>query len=75
MTYVPTKLRQPTFLYHPRRDIWKEHFKLLSASIEPQSPTGRVTVNVLHFNDLPRIQQREILIQLERYPCDAAADG
>lgn len=37
--------------------------------IEAQTPEGRATVFVLHFNDQTRIEQREVLIQLGKYPC------
>ena len=60
---------EPTFLYHPRRDAWDDHFALDGAVIEPQTPEGRATVAVLHFNDQPRVEQREVLIQLRKYPC------
>jgi hypothetical protein len=59
----------PTFLFHPRRDTWDEHFALNGGVIEPQTPEGRATVYVLHFNDQPRIEQREVLILLRKYPC------
>ncbi len=60
---------EPTFLYHPRRHDWDEHFALNEAVIEPLTPEGRATAFVLHFNDLPRVEQREVLIQLGTYPC------
>jgi len=60
----------PTFLYHPRRHDWGEHFSLNNAIIDAQSPEGRATVFVLHFNDQPRIEQREVLIVLGNYPCN-----
>lgn len=37
---------------------------------ELRTPEGRVTVSVLHFNDQPRIEQREVLLQLGKYPCN-----
>lgn len=59
----------PTFLFHPRRHVWDNHFKLNGAVIEPQTPEGRATVLVLHFNDQPRVEQREVLIVVGTYPC------
>lgn len=59
----------PTFLFHPRRDIWDAHFYLNSAVIMPQTPEGRVTVSVLHFNDPERVEHRQMLIALDEYPC------
>lgn len=60
---------EPTFLFHPRRHTWADHFALDGAVIEPQTPEGRATVFVLHFNDQPRVEQRAVLIQLGKYPC------
>lgn len=60
---------EPTFLFHPRRDSWDEHFRLKGAFIEPLTPQGRATVLVLHLNDQERIEQRELLIQFDQYPC------
>jgi hypothetical protein len=69
--------REPTFLFHPRRHAWGNHFTLDGAFIESQTPEGRTTAFVLHFNDQPRIEQREVLIQLGKYPCtkDESAFG
>jgi hypothetical protein len=63
---------EPTFLFHPRRHTWADHFTLDGAVIEPQTPEGRATVAVLHFNDQPRVEQRAVLIQLRKYPCTKA---
>lgn len=30
-------------LFHPRRDRWIDHFRLLGSRIEPITPTGRAT--------------------------------
>ncbi len=62
---------EPTFLFHPRRHDWNAHFALQGAVIVPQTPEGRATAFVLHFNDLPRIEYRELLMQLGIYPCGA----
>jgi hypothetical protein len=50
-------------LYHPRRDNWHEHFSLSAATIMPLTAIGRVTVNLLQFNRVERIAERELLIQ------------
>jgi hypothetical protein len=59
----------PTFLFHPRRHTWDDHFAVNRAVIESKTPEGRATTFVLHFNDQPRVEQREVLIQLGKYPC------
>jgi hypothetical protein len=50
-------------LYHPRRDNWQTHFLLSSAKIMPLTAIGRVTVNLLQFNRVERIAERELLIK------------
>lgn len=58
-----------TFLYHPRKQLWEDHFRLVGAVIEPLSPEGRVTALILRFNMPMHIAQREALIKELRYPC------
>jgi 5-methylcytosine-specific restriction endonuclease McrA len=58
-------------LFHPRRDTWKDHFSLNGTPgvIQGQTAVGRVTVNLLRFNDADRIMDRKLLLDAERYPC------
>lgn len=55
-------------LFHPRRDVWDEHFRLNEAVIEPLTPQGRVTVKLLGLNDERRLMERIVLIEAGRYP-------
>jgi 5-methylcytosine-specific restriction endonuclease McrA len=55
-------------LYHPRRDVWSDHFRLDEALIEPLTSQGRVTVKLLRLNELERLEERLGLIALKRYP-------
>ncbi len=50
-------------LYHPRKDIWTEHFKIEVAHILPLTSTGEATVRLLQFNSMNRVQERVLLIQ------------
>jgi hypothetical protein len=59
-----------TPLFHPRRHIWTEHFRLNGALIEPLTPEGRVTARILQFNSIERLAEREPLLRLGRYPCE-----
>lgn len=54
--------------FHPRRQIWSEHFYLDGAIIQPLTPEGRVTAKMLHFNDAERIEERQKLIEVGLYP-------
>jgi hypothetical protein len=60
---------EPTFLFHPRRHFWDEHFQLDGAVIDALTPEGRATVFVLRLNDQERIEQRELLLGFDQYPC------
>lgn len=65
---------EPTFLFHPRRHRWKQHFNLSGPVIEARSPEGRTTVFVLRLNDQERIEHRELLLRFNRYPCPDTID-
>lgn len=62
---------EATFLFHPRRQQWKDHFRLNDAIIEPLTPEGRVTVLLLLLNMPIQVAQRTALIAEGRYPCRA----
>lgn len=55
-------------LFHPRRDSWPDHFRLVEARIEATTPTGRATVRVLAVNDDRRIDLRRELMVRGEYP-------
>ncbi|MDX1991626.1 MAG: HNH endonuclease signature motif containing protein [bacterium] len=58
-----------TPLFHPRVHKWDEHFKLSGIVIQPLTPIGRVTVDLLQINDEGRLDHRQELLKLGRYPC------
>ena len=41
---------QPIRLFHPRTDVWTEHFEFDGPRIIGRTPIGRVTVHVLAMN-------------------------
>ena len=45
-------------LFHPRQQVWAEHFELRSAFVVGTSATGRATINLLQMNAPPRLQLR-----------------
>ncbi len=57
-----------TVLFHPRRDVWTDHFRLQGATIEPLTPQARTTVQLLQLNKRERVDERQILIDLGQYP-------
>jgi hypothetical protein len=48
-------------LFNPRRQTWSDHFTFDGARINGRTPTGKATVELLHFNNPVRIQIREEL--------------
>ncbi len=52
--------------FHPRRDLWAEHFEMDEGFIRPRTPEGRVTVKILRFNDQDRVAERERLPAAEQ---------
>lgn len=45
-------------LFHPRSDVWIDHFQLAGAEILGLSPPGRATVQVLAMNARTRMDLR-----------------
>ncbi len=68
LTSIDPQTGQITPLFHPRRDLWSAHFRLVGARIEPLTPTGRVTVRLLQLNHPDRIAERELLLRLGVLP-------
>jgi hypothetical protein len=49
-------------LFHPRRDIWNEHFAWDVPRLTALTSIGRVTINVLAINDPEIVALREALL-------------
>ncbi|MEH2231164.1 MAG: HNH endonuclease signature motif containing protein [Nostoc sp.] len=60
---VDPETRKIVPLYHPRQDIWHEHFRLSGAEFVPLSPIGRVTIGLLQLNRRDRVEERQLLLQ------------
>ncbi len=52
-------------LFHPRRDLWNEHFGFDGPVIIGTSTVGRTTVWVLQMNTEDRVELRSMLLDLE----------
>lgn len=50
-------------LYQPRRDRWREHFRLEKGEIVPLTMIARVTVKLLQINRPERMEERKLLSQ------------
>ena len=50
-------------LFHPRLQVWEQHFQIIGAEIKPLTSEGRVTVRLLRLNDPDRLTERQRLIE------------
>jgi hypothetical protein len=55
-------------LFNPRNQEWSEHFSIAGGRIDPRTAIGRVTELVLKLNLPSRIEVRQILATIGRYP-------
>lgn len=59
-------------LYHPRHNIWSDHFRIDrdTGYIDPITAIGRITIRLLQMNNTDRITDRQLLIAANQYPCE-----
>ncbi len=62
LTGIDPETGQITPLFHPRQQVWDEHFAFLATTIVGLSPTGRTTVYVLNVNAEERLNLRAELL-------------
>jgi hypothetical protein len=55
-------------LFHPRHDVWADHFQLDGCSIRALSDVGTATAGLLKFNAPERLAERSLLQSLGSYP-------
>lgn len=58
--------------FNPRTDLWAYHFRLIGTTIMPLTKIGKVTSEILGFNLADRIYERQSLIEISKYPSQAA---
>ena len=52
-------------LFHPRNDVWSEHFEWVGPRLIGLTEIGRVTIDVLRINDPDAIEFRRLLLELD----------
>jgi hypothetical protein len=62
LTSVDPDTGQVVLLFHPRRDRWTAHFRLVDGRFEPLTPSARATARIFQFNLPDRIEERKLLI-------------
>jgi hypothetical protein len=68
LTGIDPQTHQVTRLFHPRRDVWDDHFRWQGATLVGVTPVGRTTVAVLAINSPTRVAVREALIAAGLFP-------
>ena len=68
LTSVDRQTRKIAPLFNPRRHKWTKHFCWNGPYLVGLTPTGRVTVALLHINDEYRVELRETLIEEGQFP-------
>lgn len=58
--------------FHPRQDVWGDHFVLDGVTIVARSDIGEATARILDFNSEERLSERHTLQTQGRYPSAAA---
>jgi len=53
-----------TRLFHPRSDVWPEHFQTRGSRIVGLTGVGRTTVWLLEMNSVDRLRWRQLLLRL-----------
>jgi hypothetical protein len=60
---------QPVRLFHPRQDVWEEHFAWAGGGVlAGLTPVGRATVAALQMNAPDMIELRALLVELGLFP-------
>ena len=62
-----------TRLFHPRTDVWDEHFAWEGSVLVGKTSIGRTTVEVLNINHPERVRLRKLLIRLRVFPPERQA--
>jgi hypothetical protein len=62
LTSVDPDTGQVVLLFHPRRDRWTDHFRLVDGRIDALTPSARATERILQFNLPDRVEERKLFI-------------
>jgi hypothetical protein len=72
-TFVPGTQTLVRF-FNPRIDVWNEHFALSAdgTTLVPLTEIGEATARIFRFNTSDRLQERQSLQTIGRYPTPSA---
>lgn len=57
-----------TPLFHPRTDVWEEHFEWNGPELSGKTAKGRVTIELLRINLPERVEHRRLLMASGLFP-------
>jgi hypothetical protein len=60
----------PIRLFHPRQDVWQEHFEWIGPLQTGKTPIGRVTIQVLAINNPDFLVMRTALLEEDAFPLE-----
>jgi HNH endonuclease len=64
-----------TRLFHPRQDIWNEHFAWVGTELMGRTAVGRTTIDVLAINMPERVEHRRLLQRAGLFPFARRSSG
>jgi HNH endonuclease len=67
---IDPESQQTTNLFHPRRDIWTDHFKKQPYQIIGKTPIGRATIVRLDINSPLQQRARKFWVSLGMFSLD-----
>ena len=67
---VDPDTRKITPLFHPRRDVWADHFAWDGARLVGRTATGRATIQTLRLNRADAVSVRQLLMREGVYPLE-----
>jgi hypothetical protein len=59
--------REIISLFHPRQQVWEDHFVIEDGVVVGRTPIGDATVRLLKMNDDDQLQIRKALIARAEY--------
>lgn len=68
LTSIDPQSGQVALLFHPRRDVWNEHFVWKGPILIGLTPAARTTIALLEINRSPRVLVRQSLIEEGVFP-------
>jgi hypothetical protein len=57
-------------LFHPRQDVWEQHFAWNGPWMVARTPAGRATIQALRLNRPDAVAVRQLLMQEGAYLAD-----